>query len=180
MNTNASKDELNQLINYNPIATFFLDKDGFVTNWNKSCELLTGVKADDVVGTKDAWKPFYEAERPVLANIILRGGNIEEMDKYYPNMYTKSSFLKEGYEVVSFVTKIKKWIIFSANPILDDSGNVIGAVETIQDITNLKNQEDIIKKYGEMEKMNELMVGRELKMIELKKEIDDLKKTCKL
>jgi len=40
-------------------ATFVLDRDGYVVIWNKSCERLTGVRAEEVLGTRDHWKAFY-------------------------------------------------------------------------------------------------------------------------
>jgi PAS domain S-box-containing protein len=44
------------------------------------------------------------------------------------------------------------------------------------DITDRKKQEEELKKHlAEIQKLNDLMVGRELKMIELKKEIQELK-----
>ncbi|WP_438957936.1 PAS domain-containing protein [Porticoccus sp.] len=34
-------------------ATFVLARDDYVVTWNKSCERLTGVSADEVLGTRD-------------------------------------------------------------------------------------------------------------------------------
>jgi len=49
---------------------------------------------------------------------------------------------------------------------------------TIRDISEQKKIEELEKKrIQEIEKMNSLMIGRELKMMELKKEIDKLKKS---
>lgn len=62
-----------------------------------------------------------------------------------------------------------KFILNSAYPVRDSAGTVIGSVIINQDITPLKKQ------INEVQELNAMMVGRELKMVELKKEIDDLK-----
>ena len=47
---------------------------------------------------------------------------------------------------------------------------------TIRDISqNKKSEENLKEKMEELEKLNKLMVGRELKMIELKNELNKLK-----
>mgnify|MGYP000725230896 CR=1 FL=1 len=51
---------------------------------------------------------------------------------------------------------------------------------TVQDVTNRQETEDILKKRTlELEKLNKFMIGRELKMSELKKELDARKKESK-
>lgn len=59
---------------------------------------------------------------------------------------------------------------------IEKDGRLIKISGIIQDITERKTIElDLRKRLGEISKMNELMVDRELKMIELKKEIKELK-----
>ncbi len=40
--------------------------------WNKACERLTGVPAEDMLGTRDHWRAFYDKRRPCLADLVLR------------------------------------------------------------------------------------------------------------
>jgi PAS domain S-box-containing protein len=80
----------------------------------------------------------------------------------------------------------------------DESGNPVKSVGTVQDVTKLKKAEEELKKhkenleelvakrtkeleqkYAELERMNRLFVGRELRMVELKKKIEILKKELK-
>ena len=63
------------------------------------------------------------------------------------------------------------------NPIKDNKGNIIAVMGIVRDITKQKEAEEELKeRTEELEKFNQLAVGRELKMIELKKEINELLK----
>jgi len=174
-----SKEKLSQIVQGNPIATFVIDKNHIITHWNKACEKLTGVSKDKMIGTKDQWKPFYSKKRPVMADLIIVDDRLNELDKYYEGKWRESTLLKNTYEVEDFFPNLNNrptWIFFTATPIKLE-GNIIGAIETMQDITKRKKIEEGIKeKIAELEKMNKLMVGRELKMTELKEEIKELEK----
>ncbi|MEW6214370.1 MAG: hypothetical protein AB1478_04070, partial [Nitrospirota bacterium] len=65
-------------------------------------------------------------------------------------------------------------------PIRDLSGNVISAIETIIDVTeSVKLKKDMGKRVKELEEFYNIAIGRELKMIELKEEIERLKEELK-
>ena len=65
----------------------------------------------------------------------------------------------------------------------DDAGDLIGMIGTLRDITDIeetedalnKSKEELNKRIRELEEFYNLAVGRELRMIELKKEIESLK-----
>lgn len=66
-------------------------------------------------------------------------------------------------------------IQFSLKPVFDEKRNVSYLVAEGQNITKLvETRQELEKKLNEINKMNQLMVGRELKMIELKKKIKEL------
>jgi PAS domain S-box-containing protein len=59
--------------------------------------------------------------------------------------------------------------------ILDEAGNPRGAVLSARDITERKRLEtDLRRRTEELERFNRLAVGRELRMVELKREINEL------
>jgi PAS domain S-box-containing protein len=61
-------------------------------------------------------------------------------------------------------------------PILDEKGEPRYLLGISEDITERKKAEqEFQEKVAELEKMNKIMLDRELKMVELKKEISDLK-----
>lgn len=64
----------------------------------------------------------------------------------------------------------------NGTPILDEKGNLIGYRGADTDITlREKTEEELKKRAEELENINKLMVGRELKMIEMKQELERLR-----
>ena len=63
------------------VPAFVIDTQCKVLIWNKACERLTGVAAQDVVGTSEQWRAFYTEERPCLADLLAQGlyGEISEL-----------------------------------------------------------------------------------------------------
>jgi PAS domain S-box-containing protein len=68
------------------------------------------------------------------------------------------------------------WVQTDKIPNRNDSGKIIGIIGFTIDITARKSAEDQIKNRSEeLERLNNLMIGRELEMINLKKELAELK-----
>jgi PAS domain S-box-containing protein len=71
----------------------------------------------------------------------------------------------------------KRLLAWWCRALKDKEGKIKGAVSTARDITERKKQaEELIDRMEQLERFNKLTVGREKKMIELKKEIEILKK----
>lgn len=125
------------------IATFVLDADHRVLIWNRSCEILTGISGAEMVGSSNQWKPFYGHERPVLADLVL-GREPEKLALLYSNV-TVSELLPDGLHAEDWFKKLNgkdRYVVFDAAPIRDNSGKIIAAVETLQDITERKTLEN--------------------------------------
>jgi len=126
------------ILNCTPIAQFAIDLNHKITLWNRACEVLTGYSAKQMVGTNDQWIPFYPNKRPVLADLLLDNDN-EELEKRYKDKgISKSDIIPSAWEASGFFENIggkERHLYFLAAPILDDSGNISGAIETLQDIT---------------------------------------------
>ncbi len=144
-----NKDRLTQIIHGNSIPTFVIDQNHRITHWNKALERLTGISSAETVGTTEQWKAFYAYERPTMADLILDQAPEEKIRQFYTHKYLRSKLLEDSYEVEDFFELNGKgtWLFFTAAPIKSRSGVLIGAVETLQDITSRKTMEQEILSY---------------------------------
>lgn len=134
-------DSQSQLLEGSPIATFVLDDKGIVRFWNKACEYVTGLPTKEVINTKNQWKGFYPTPRAVLADLVLTGNLDEALRTYKTNAIRKSTIVLGAYEAEGFFPHMGtagKWLYFTAAPLLDSDGKIVGAIETLQDITAQK------------------------------------------
>jgi len=136
-----NKQELDQIIAGNTIPTFVINQDHVVTHWNRACENLTGYPAKKLIGTRDHWKPFRSKKRPTMADLVLDGIKKEDALKYYGKKWHQSSLIDGAYEAEEFFPHLGEkglWLFFTAAPIKAPDGQIIGAIETLQDRTKVK------------------------------------------
>jgi PAS domain S-box-containing protein len=142
-----SEDRLKKMIEGSSVPIFVVDKTHQVVYWNKAMSACTGIKAKDMIGTSQHWKGFYNAERPCLADLIVDGA-YDQINRMYPDIASRSRLLEGAYEAINFFPSMGekgKWLHFTASPIYDTKQNIIAALETIIDITDLKLAEETVK-----------------------------------
>jgi PAS domain-containing protein len=143
---------LREVVDASPVPTFVIDRHHVVTHWNRACEVTLGYPAHEMIGTRDQWKPFYSVRRPVMADLVVSGRIEALIDAYYPDKYKRSTLVPGSYEAEDFFATIGTrgtWLFFTAAPIRNPSGEVIGAIETLQDITSRKNHERALREEHE-------------------------------
>ena len=126
-----------------PTPAFIINKDHVVTHWNRAMELLTGVPANERIGTKEQWKPFYKEERPSLADVVLEKGVKNLIDKFYHGKHMVNNFLESAHDVSDFYANVGDkgtWLSFTAAPLKDEGGQVVGAIETIEDVNEFQSE----------------------------------------
>jgi PAS domain S-box-containing protein len=141
-----SERRMGQIIEFLPDAVFVIDTQGKVTAWNRVMESLTGIKASNMLGKGDyAYAvPFYGRPRPVLIDLAIQ--HDEEIAGTYEN------FRKEGNRLVSekylpdFRGRGPTWLWNTASPLYDPKGRIVGAIESIRDITVRKRAELALKR----------------------------------
>jgi PAS domain S-box-containing protein len=131
------------------IATFVIDTRHVITYCNRAFENLTGLSAEALIGTQNQWKAFYPTQRPILADHIVNNASEEEIALRYRGNYKKSDLIEGAYEVEGYFPSLAgggKWLFFTAAPLLDEEGRVVGAIETLQDITDRKKAEEALRR----------------------------------
>lgn len=136
--------KLAQIVEGNPIPTFVVDSRSKVTHWNRACEFLTNIPADEIIGTDKHKEAFYCKRRKLLADLIVNNASDDELARQYGNKYSASKVVSDGYQGEDFFPKLGKngkWLFFTGAPLKDAEGNIKGAIETIQDITDRRTAE---------------------------------------
>jgi len=146
-NLKESRERLYQILRGTSIPTFVIDRNHVITHWNRALESLTGFKGSDMVGTTYQWKSFYLKKRPTLADLVVDLASPERIRSYYGGKYRTSTLIEEAYEAEDFFDfgETGKWLFFTAAPLRNTSGEIIGAIETLQDITARKRMEKEIR-----------------------------------
>ncbi len=132
------------IVNGSPIPAFIIGKDHSVIHWNKALEELSGIQAEELVGTRQHWKAFYRYERPCLADLVL-SGDMHGISDWYVGKCSKSSLIEGAYEGTDFFPDLGdsgRWLRSIAAVIRDSQGQVVGAMETLEDITLRKRAEE--------------------------------------
>lgn len=143
-----SEARLKSILDASPVMQFVIDQDHRVISWNRTIETYSGVREEDILGTDDQWKAFYAEKRPVLADIVL-DDTPDLLSSWYPGKWSTSHLVKEGYDVTDFFPNMGisgKWLHFTAVPIRDAKGSIIGVIETLEDITEQKRAEDALQR----------------------------------
>jgi diguanylate cyclase (GGDEF)-like protein/PAS domain S-box-containing protein len=126
-----------------PVPAFVIGKDHRILYWNRALERLSRIPAGEVIGTTHQWRVFYAQERPCMADLLVDGA-IDEIPKWYEGKYIKSGLIDGAYEATDFFPNLGekgRWLHFTAAVVLDSRGHIIGAMETLEDITDRKQAE---------------------------------------
>jgi len=142
-----SEQRLHRVIQGSPLPTFVVGKDHRVIYWNKALEELSGIGAEDVIGTTQQWRAFYNEERPCLADLLVDQA-LETIPRWYIDKYIKSRLMEDAFEATDFFPELGdhgKWLRFTAAAIRDSHGDLVGAIETLEDVTERRHAEEALR-----------------------------------
>ncbi len=140
----ASEQRLHAIIDGSAIPLFVISQNHEVIYWNRSLSRYTGIAEADMRGTKETWKAFYAMPRPVIADLLI-DNNLVALDEWYQGKCTESKHTPGAFEITEFFPTIGKngtWLHCTAIVIRDERGDVIGALETLEDVTEQRKAEE--------------------------------------
>lgn len=143
---------LSQIVEGNPVASIVIDARHRVTHWNRACAVLTGVPATEMIGKSEQWRAFYGEPRPILGDLIVSGASEAMIEKYYGEKFRRSVLIEGACEAEDFFPAFGqggRWLFFTAAPLRNAAGEVIGAIETLQDVTERRRAENALKESEE-------------------------------
>jgi PAS domain S-box-containing protein len=133
---------LSRIIDGSPVATFVLDTQHKVILWNRAIENLTGIKKEEITGTSGHRRAFYDTGGETLADLIVDQASAEEIEKRYGGKSRQAPLTEGAYDAEDYFLTGRessgKWLHFTACPIRGKDDQIIGAIETLADITERK------------------------------------------
>ncbi len=109
-----------------------LDSDGVVRSWNPGAVKLTGYVADEVVGRHVSMFYTEEDKRGAMA------------EREMASAARDGSLEVEGWRIRKDGTRF--WANVVLSPILDDQGEVTGFVKVARDLTERREQEQLVQR----------------------------------
>ena len=165
---------LHQIIENSPVATFVLNAEHRVTQWNAACAKLTGIEMVDLMmGEREPWQAFYKWPRPLLADLIIDGTVSESAVTAEGESCRPSPLIPGAYEAERFFAQMGeqgRWLYLTAAPLTDAQGRVVGAIETLQDVTARRLAEEEIRRHRQ--ELEELVADRTAELLGMHHELE--------
>jgi PAS domain S-box-containing protein len=139
---------LADIIDFLPDATLVIDDQGKVIAWNHAIEEMTGVPAREMLG-KGNYEysiPFYGERRPILIDLVHLSHSALE-NKYAQIQWEGGILTGEAY--TPSLKGEEHYLYATASALHDAQDNIVGAIETIRDITERKHVENQLRESNE-------------------------------
>lgn len=141
--TEKSKKDISSIMDSIPYPAMAIGTDGKVTHWNSSLEGLTGVPAEERIGTDLHWSPFWPEKRKILVDMVLENASEKDFEENYGSKQRPSETFESGHRAARFFPTIGKdgtTLVMTAAPVRNQNGEVIGAIETIRDAESISSE----------------------------------------
>jgi PAS domain S-box-containing protein len=135
-----------ELVDFIMHPTFIVDPEKNIIAWNRAMEIFTGIKKEEVIGSSGYGNAFsiYPGKRPMLIDLLDLPEDVRCREQPDVRRYGDTLFLER------FIPGLKgtpgAYIYAKAAHLLDPDGRCIGAMETVNDITDWRNAQESLKK----------------------------------
>lgn len=139
---------LSEIVDFLPDATFAIDLEGKVIAWSRTMEKMTGIKANNILnkGNHEYALPFYGKRRSMLVDLVFIED--KEIEGTYPFIHRgKNAIVAENNITFDNGRNVTLWV--KASAIYDSEGKIVGAIESLRDISAPKNAEKKFQKSEE-------------------------------
>ncbi len=143
-----SNQRLVDILQFFPDPTLAIDSKGKVIIWNRAMEKFSGVPAKDMLGKSDYRRVLtsHDENRPILANLAISPD--PELERRYANLERHGDVIS-GDIYIKHPNEARTYISTRASVLRDLKGKIIGAIETIRDVTEHKEMENDLEKAKE-------------------------------
>jgi len=141
-----TQQQLMEIIDFLPDATFVIDRDKKVVIWNRAMEKMSGVAKEAMVGKGDNEYsiPFYGSRRNNLLDLF--DVDDAELAAKYTNIRRNGKILDAETFCPALNNGEGAYIWATGAPLYNTSGQRIGAIESIRDISERKKSEEYQRK----------------------------------
>jgi len=132
-----SRQQMTDIINFLPDATFVIDTRGRVIAWNHAIEKMTGCRKEDMIG-KGEYEyalPFFGERRPMLIDTVLQ--DPPALNEPSPGFRHLDNRISQDLFAPGMNGGQGAHLWVHAGPLCDADGVVEGAIETIRDISEI-------------------------------------------
>ena len=139
------------ILNFLPDATFAINAEGIVIAWNQAMEKMAGIRTGEMLGKGDYEYalPFYHERRPMLINLVLNADPVTTLK--YSKIVRDGEFLSSEITLPHFREGAGISLWFTASPLYNNRGTIVGAIESIRDITSSKRAEqELLQSHEEL------------------------------
>ncbi|OPY75520.1 MAG: Blue-light-activated protein [Syntrophorhabdus sp. PtaU1.Bin058] len=147
------------IIEFLPDATLVIDREKKIIAWNRACEEMTGVRKEDILGKGDYEYAiaFYGTRRPILIDYVT--AEPEGLKKRYESIKKKGNVLYGEVFTPKLYGGRGAFLSGIASPLFDNNGNIVGAIESVRDITERKNLESQLLQAQKLQAIGTLAGG---------------------
>lgn len=143
-----SEQQMADIINFMPVATFAINLEGRIISWNHAMEFLTGVRAGDMLGkgNYEYALPFWNKRKPLLVDLVLRPELENLLKGDYPFFQRLDDNTIAAETCFLAPNGRKTFLKLKATTLFNHEGKVIGAVVSHRDITANKELQRVHEK----------------------------------